>query len=117
MTEIREASAPSYVKSTMPLPMVESAISSTVYSTTAPPPSQTKRFGWVKGLGVGIRRDIRARAPYYVSDWTDAWNYRVVPATALIFFANYVAAVFPFCVFTDMIQLIVCSLGSHSLWI
>lgn len=26
-------------------------------------------------------KDIRARAPYYVSDWTDAWNYRVVPAT------------------------------------
>jgi hypothetical protein len=109
MTEIREASAPSYVKSTMPL-----AISSTVYSTTGSPP-QTKRFGWVKGVGVGIRRDIRARAPYYVSDWTDAWNYRVIPATALIFFANYVPAVFSLYVLTDMIQIIVYSLGSHSL--
>lgn len=85
-------------------------------STTAPLPSQTKRFGWVKGLGIGIRRDIRARAPYYVSDWTDAWNYRVVPATALIFFANYVAAVLLW-VLTDMMQIIVYSLGSHSRWI
>ncbi|KAL5482708.1 hypothetical protein ACEPAI_9302 [Sanghuangporus weigelae] len=36
----------------------------------------------------GIIQDIRSRAPYYVSDWTDAWNYRVIPATLLIFFAN-----------------------------
>ncbi|EGN98127.1 hypothetical protein SERLA73DRAFT_169180 [Serpula lacrymans var. lacrymans S7.3] len=39
-------------------------------------------------LGAGIIQDVRARAPWYRSDWTDAWNYRVVPATALIFFAN-----------------------------
>ena len=36
----------------------------------------------------GILRDIKARGPYYVSDWTDAWNYRVVPATALTFFSK-----------------------------
>ncbi|TCD65497.1 hypothetical protein EIP91_002545 [Steccherinum ochraceum] len=39
-------------------------------------------------LGAGIYSDIRSRAPFYVSDWTDAWNYRVVPAVVLIFFAN-----------------------------
>ncbi|TFY80382.1 hypothetical protein EWM64_g3632 [Hericium alpestre] len=44
-----------------------------------------RRTFWV---GAGIVRDIRARAPWYLSDWRDAWNYRVVPATALIFFAN-----------------------------
>ena len=38
----------------------------------------------------GIINDIKARAPYYRSDWTDAWNYRVVPATLLIFFSKYV---------------------------
>jgi len=32
--------------------------------------------------------DLAARLPYYWSDWTDAWNYRVVPATWVIFFAN-----------------------------
>ncbi|VDC04592.1 unnamed protein product [Peniophora sp. CBMAI 1063] len=36
----------------------------------------------------GIYRDIRARLPYYWSDWKHGWNYRVLPATALIFFAN-----------------------------
>jgi hypothetical protein len=36
----------------------------------------------------GIIRDIKARGPFYVSDWTDAWNYRVVPATALTFFSK-----------------------------
>ncbi|CAE6374891.1 unnamed protein product [Rhizoctonia solani] len=36
----------------------------------------------------GMLADVKARAPYYISDWTDAWTYRVVPATAMIFFAN-----------------------------
>lgn len=36
----------------------------------------------------GIIRDVKARGPYYISDWTDAWNYRVVPATALTFFSK-----------------------------
>lgn len=44
-------------------------------------------------FGSGIRSDIAARLPYYKSDWTDAWNYRVVPATALIFFANVLPGV------------------------
>ncbi|KAM5540894.1 hypothetical protein V8D89_005538 [Ganoderma adspersum] len=39
-------------------------------------------------IGHGIISDIRARAPYYASDWLDAWNYRVIPAIVLIFFAN-----------------------------
>ena len=39
-------------------------------------------------VGAGILRDIRARAPWYWSDWTDAWNYRVIPATALILFSK-----------------------------
>ncbi|KAI0299586.1 HCO3 transporter family-domain-containing protein [Russula brevipes] len=39
-------------------------------------------------VGAGILRDIHARAPWYWSDWKDAWNYRVLPATALVFFAN-----------------------------
>ncbi len=40
------------------------------------------------GLFVGIVNDIRSRAPYYTSDWTDAWNYRTIPAIVLIFFAK-----------------------------
>ena len=36
----------------------------------------------------GIFRDIKARLPYYVRDWTDAYNYRVIPATAMVFFAK-----------------------------
>lgn len=39
-------------------------------------------------LGSGIYNDVRSRLPYYASDWTDAWNYRVVPAVVLIFFAK-----------------------------
>lgn len=47
-------------------------------------------FAWLRSIhfGRGIVRDIRARAPYYASDWTDAWNYRVIPAIVLIFFAK-----------------------------
>ncbi|KAF8835377.1 hypothetical protein BDN67DRAFT_975348, partial [Paxillus ammoniavirescens] len=43
---------------------------------------------FIRSLGAGITQDFRARAPWYISDWTDAWNYRVIPATTLIFFAN-----------------------------
>src|SRR6266702_4507384 len=42
-------------------------------------------------VGAGILRDIRARAPWYWSDWPAAWNYRVLPATALILFAKWVS--------------------------
>lgn len=46
---------------------------------------------WIPtSFGRGIIRDLKARAPYYASDWTDAWNYRVVPAIVLIFFAKSV---------------------------
>lgn len=34
--------------------------------------------------------DVKRRAPYYRSDWTDAWDYRVVPATVYMYFAKYV---------------------------
>ncbi|KZZ88335.1 Bicarbonate transporter, eukaryotic [Moelleriella libera RCEF 2490] len=38
----------------------------------------------------GMVHDVRRRLPYYVSDWTDAWDYRVVPATVYMYFAKYV---------------------------
>ncbi|KAK0500133.1 HCO3 transporter family-domain-containing protein [Armillaria luteobubalina] len=59
-----------------------------VGSATAIEQSHNPFFRWLMTLGSGIILDIRARAPLFVSDWTDAWNYRVIPATALIFFAN-----------------------------
>ncbi|KAJ6781938.1 hypothetical protein PWT90_04096 [Aphanocladium album] len=40
----------------------------------------------------GMINDIRQRAPYYLSDWTDAWDYRVVPATVYMYFANILPA-------------------------
>jgi hypothetical protein len=47
-----------------------------------------RRPWWLPRFGAGIINDVRSRLPWYKSDWTDAWNYRVVPATALIFFAK-----------------------------
>lgn len=59
-------------------------------ATASAAPSTVKGFvtHWFIPLGSGISLDIRARAPFYLSDWTDAWNYRVIPATTLIFFAK-----------------------------
>ena len=59
-------------------------------STATPSKSQARpiRFLNLKRLGAGIIADVRARGPWYFSDWTDAWNYRVVPATALTFFSK-----------------------------
>lgn len=33
--------------------------------------------------------DVKRRGPYYWSDWADAWDYRVVPATIYMYFAKY----------------------------
>ncbi|KAK7547067.1 HCO3 transporter family-domain-containing protein [Phyllosticta citricarpa] len=50
----------------------------------------------VKFLGIrwfeGMINDLRRRAPFFVSDWTDAWDYRVVPATIYMYFANILPA-------------------------
>ncbi|KAJ7043835.1 HCO3 transporter family-domain-containing protein [Mycena alexandri] len=51
-------------------------------------PKARTLLDWIRSLGSGVVNDIKSRAPFYLSDWTDAWNYRVIPATALIFFAN-----------------------------
>ncbi|KAF2758058.1 anion exchange family protein [Pseudovirgaria hyperparasitica] len=47
---------------------------------------------WRIHLCQGMINDVRRRAPYYVSDWTDAWDYRVVPATVYMYFANILPA-------------------------
>ncbi|KAJ5582405.1 hypothetical protein N7535_001025 [Penicillium sp. DV-2018c] len=44
---------------------------------------------WHVHLFRGMVNDIKRRAPYYWSDWTDAWDYRVVPATVYMYFAKY----------------------------
>lgn len=44
---------------------------------------------WKVHLFRGMINDIRRRAPYYWSDWKDAWDYRVVPATVYMYFAKY----------------------------
>lgn len=49
-----------------------------------------KYYSW---FGRGIIRDIKNRLPYYASDWTDAWDYRVIPSTIYIFFANILPAI------------------------
>ena len=71
--------------------------------------SHTSRTSWRPFSG--IWNDITSRAPYYIRDWLDAWNYRsgalrsgcikirlfspffrVIPATAMIFFSKSVAS-------------------------
>lgn len=44
---------------------------------------------WRIRLFQGMITDIRRRAPFYWSDWKDAWDYRVVPATVYMYFAKY----------------------------
>ncbi|KAK9375766.1 HCO3 transporter family-domain-containing protein [Lipomyces chichibuensis] len=42
----------------------------------------------------GMRNDINKRLPFYVADWTiDAWNYRIIPATVYMYFANVLPAI------------------------
>lgn len=46
---------------------------------------------WTIHLFRGMVNDVRRRAPYYWSDWRDAWDYRVVPATVYMYFAKSVS--------------------------
>jgi hypothetical protein len=43
---------------------------------------------WKVRLFRGMVNDVRRRAPFYWSDWVDAWDYRVVPATVYMYFAK-----------------------------
>lgn len=51
-----------------------------------------KFFDLFKHPGQGIIKDLKARAPYYLSDWKDAYNYRVIPSTLFMYFANILPA-------------------------
>lgn len=51
---------------------------------------------WKIRLFRGMINDVRRRAPYYWSDWTDAWDYRVVPATVYMYFAKWVCSILAF---------------------
>lgn len=48
-------------------------------------------FWWLQYIGVGIHNDIKNRLAYLKSDFTDAWNYRVIASTVFIFFINILA--------------------------
>jgi boron transporter len=48
------------------------------------------RKWWHVEFFSGMINDLRRRAPFYWSDWRDAWDYRVVPATVYMYFAKYV---------------------------
>lgn len=57
---------------------------------TEAPPAPALRFKWRIRPFRGMVNDLRRRAPYYWSDWTDALDYRVVPATVYMYFAKFV---------------------------
>ena len=50
---------------------------------------------WKIRLFRGMIGDVKRRAPYYWSDWKDAWDYRVVPATVYMYFAKYESTIVP----------------------
>lgn len=54
--------------------------------------SRNKDAWWKTRLFSGMINDIRRRAPFYWSDWKDACDYRVVPATVYMYFANILPA-------------------------
>lgn len=68
----------------------EVAQTSNVISRTSTNRSKKRQPQWWKiRLFRGMIEDVKRRAPYYWSDWKDAWNYRVVPATTYMYFAKY----------------------------
>lgn len=60
-------------------------------SLSASTPSSPSKW-WRIHFFRGMMNDVKRRAPYYWSDWTDAWDYRIVPATVYMYFAKYVSS-------------------------
>ncbi|KAG6072205.1 hypothetical protein E4U16_005570 [Claviceps sp. LM84 group G4] len=58
----------------------------------AVPTPRRKEPWWRVHLCRGMINDVRRRLPFYTSDWLDAWDYRVVPATVYMYFANILPA-------------------------
>lgn len=64
-------------------------------------PPRWWRVYWFRGMW----RDVKRRAPYYCSDFLDAWDYRVVPATVYMYFAKYATPLIPDCSSTAVLQI------------
>ncbi|MCJ1307129.1 hypothetical protein MMC25_000775 [Agyrium rufum] len=71
-------------------PMEPSESDSQASHRRVPAPIQTK--WWKIKYFRGMINDLRRRAPYYRSDWTDAWDYRVIPALVYMYFTNILPA-------------------------
>ncbi|KAJ5953226.1 hypothetical protein N7454_000122, partial [Penicillium verhagenii] len=61
-------------------------------TSTATSAQSSQPKWWRVHLFRGMINDVKRRAPYYWSDWTDAWDYRIVPATVYMYFANILPA-------------------------
>lgn len=59
------------------------------HTSTATSAHSAKPKWWHVHLFRGMVDDVKRRAPYYWSDWIDAWDYRVIPATVYMYFAKY----------------------------
>ncbi len=82
--------------------------------------SKSKMTWWKIKLFEGMTNDIKRRSPYYWSDWKDAWDYRVVPATVYMYFAKQVSMllvqtrlVLSCCLPLDSFQIVECKSKEH----
>ncbi|KAF3491582.1 anion exchange family protein [Arthroderma uncinatum] len=73
-------------------------------STASMNAAATESKWWKIRFFHGMKNDIKRRAPYYWSDWKDAWDYRVVPATVYMYFAKFSCDIFGFYVAFIYIQ-------------
>lgn len=56
------------------------------------PSGMARRRRRIPPPGIGIWLDIKDKIPLYWSDWTDSWDYRVVPAVLDTYFSNLLPA-------------------------
>ncbi|CAH0377689.1 unnamed protein product [Pelagomonas calceolata] len=78
--------SPSFARKLPRLPKAETA-------TAEATPATTEKVKLVEGFGVGIRRDVKARLPFYKSDIKDGVSVKSVSALLYLFFACLAPAV------------------------
>ncbi|KAJ6093247.1 hypothetical protein N7486_008536 [Penicillium sp. IBT 16267x] len=84
--------APSAYHSTLSAAPADTVQEDQRRTSTATSAQSSQPKWWRIHLFRGMINDVKRRAPYYWSDWTDAWDYRIVPATVYMYFANILPA-------------------------
>ncbi|CCD25744.1 Bor1p NDAI_0F04260 [Naumovozyma dairenensis CBS 421] len=64
-----------------------------ITTTSEEPKMSNRKFRRIPKPGIGIWLDLKDRLPFYIQDWKDSVDYRVIPAVLETYFNNVLPAI------------------------